>query len=350
MEPIGLRLAIAGATGLVGQELLRILEAQGPDTEYLGLYASASSAGQVQHWLKRDWEVADLAQCDFARYDLAFFCIGDELSAHYVPLARAAGCAVVDKSNAFRLALDVPLVVGGVNDQAVTALTPLVANPNCSTIILAHALAPLLKYFGLARVWVATYQSVSGAGGPGVEKLATELEQAGAPGALLARPEVAAGSFAYNVVPGIGSLDQLGRCGEEAKLVDETRKILAKPELPIIAHAARVPVVVGHSMAVTVELLHPATQEQLAGAWRDAPDLRYLASALPSPVASARHDQVEVGRLRPEPQLEHGWSFFISGDNLRLGAALNGWRIMQRLLAAGVLARYEISMGGNYAK
>jgi aspartate-semialdehyde dehydrogenase len=349
MKPIGLRLAIAGATGLVGQELLRILEAQGPDTEDLGLFASANSAGLVQHWLGRDWEVADLAACDFAKYDLALFCIGDELSAHYVPLARAARCAVIDKSNAFRLDPAVPLVVGGVNDQAVTAQTPLAANPNCSTIILAHALAPLLKYFGLARVWVATYQSVSGAGGPGVDKLAEDLARAGTPGAVLARPTVAPGSFAYNVVPGIGRLDGLGRCGEEAKLVEETRKILAKPELPVIAHAVRVPVVIGHSMAVTVELLNPATREQLAGAWQAAPDVRYLESELPTPVASARHDQVEVGRLRGEPQLVHGWSFFISGDNLRLGAALNGWRILQRMLAAGVLTRYESSLGGNHA-
>ncbi len=151
--------------------------------------------------------------------------------------------------------------------------------------------------------------------------------------------------------PGIGSLDQLGRCGEETKLVDETRKILAKPELPLIAHAARVPVVVGHSMAVTVELLHPATQEQLAGAWRDAPDRAVSGKRICPRRSPARATtRWKWDGCAPEPQLEHGWSFFVSGDNLRLGAALNGWRIMQRLLAAGVLARYEISMGGNYAK
>lgn len=349
MAPTGLRLAIAGATGLVGQELLRILEAQGPPVADLGLYASAHSAGQGQHWLGRDWQVADLATCDFAGYDLAFFCIGDELSARYVPLALAAGCAVIDKSNAFRLKADVPLVVGGVNDEAVTPHTPLVANPNCSTIILVHALAPLLRQFGLSRVWVATYQSVSGAGGPGVDKLAAELALAGDPRAMLERPDITPGSFAYNVVPGIGRLDDLGRCGEEAKLVDESRKILACEDLAVVAHAARVPVVIGHSMAVTVELQRSATIEQVAGAWQAAPDVAYLAQELPAPVDSARHERVAAGRLRREPQLEHGWSFFISGDNLRLGAALNGWRIMRRMLAAGVLRRNELNLGGSDA-
>jgi aspartate-semialdehyde dehydrogenase len=349
MGSTGLRLAIAGATGLVGQQLLRIIQAQGPKIGELGLFASSHSAGQVQHWLGREWTVRDLAHCDFAQYDLAFFCIGDELSAKYVPEALAAGCAVVDKSNAFRLDPAVPLVVSGVNDAAITAESKLVANPNCSTIILAHALAPLLRSFGLERVWAATYQSVSGAGGPGVEQLAVELAQAGAPSAMLERPELGTGGFAYNVVPGIGRLDSLGRCGEEAKLVDETRKILAQPGLIVIAHAARVPVVIGHSIAVTVELGQSVTEAGLINTWQAAPDVRYMGGELPQPIASARHDRVEAGRLRPEPQLKHGWSFFVSGDNLRLGAALNGWRIMQRMLDAGVIKQYSVNAGGTHA-
>lgn len=348
MGSTGLRLAIAGATGLVGQELLRIIQAQGPKIDQLGLFASSHSAGQSQQWLGREWTVQDLASCDFALYDLAFFCIGDELSAKYVPDAMAAGCAVVDKSNAFRLDPAVPLVVSGVNDSVITAESKLVANPNCSTIILVHALAPLLSRFGLERVWVATYQSVSGAGGPGVEKLEAELALAGVPTALLARPELGAGGFAYNVVPGIGRLDSLGRCGEETKLVEESRKILTQPELPLIAHAVRVPVVVGHSMAVTVELSHPASEAEIIAAWHDAADMRFTNSELPEPVSSARLDQVEAGRLRAEPQLEHGWSFFISGNNLRLGAALNGWRIMRQMLAAGVVPQATFT-GGPYA-
>jgi aspartate-semialdehyde dehydrogenase len=348
MGSTGMRLAVAGATGLVGQELLRIIQAQGPKIGELGLYASSHSAGQVQHWLDREWTVRDLAQCDFAGYDLAFFCIGDELSAKFVPEALAAGCAVIDKSNAFRLDPAVPLVVSGVNDAAITAESKLVANPNCSTIILTHALAPLLNTFGLDRVWVATYQSVSGAGNPGVQDLSMALALAGEPSAMLEQPELPPGSFAYNVVPGIGLLDRLGRCSEEAKLVDETCKILAKPSLPMITHAARVPVVVGHSMAVTVELSRPAAEAEIIAAWRAAPDVRFLGELLPEPISSARLDQVEAGRLRSEPQLRHGWSFFISGNNLRLGAALNGWRIMRLMLDAGVIPQATFT-GGPHA-
>lgn len=333
---MGLKLAVAGATGLVGQELLRIVE-QHTGIEQLGLLASAASAGTMQSWLGRQWQVEDLAECSFAQYDAAFFCVGDELSAKHVPRALAAGCAVVDKSNAFRLAPDVPLVVGGVNDQAIKPASKLVANPNCSTIILAHALAPLARKYGLRRVWAATYQSVSGAGGPGVEQLAREIADRGAPHELLKRPQTDAESFAYNVVPAIGRLDGLGRCGEEAKLVEETRKILGQPQLQVIAHSARVPVVIGHSIAVTVELDEQAPADELADAWWEAPDVLYMGEGLPEPLSAARHDQVEVGRLRPEPQLKHGWSFFVSGDNLRLGAALNGWRILETMIETGVL-------------
>jgi len=334
---MGLKLAVAGATGLVGQELLRIVEEQLDGVEDLGLYASAASSGLTQSWLNRKWRIAELAGCDFSKYDAAFFCVGDELSAKHVPRALQAGCAVVDKSNTYRLSPDVPLVVSGVNDEAIKANNRLVANPNCSTIILAHALAPLARRYGLRRVWAATYQSVSGAGGPGVDQLARQMSNQGAPHALLKRPQTDAESFAYNVVPAIGKLDGLGRCGEEAKLVEETRKILSLPQLSVIAHSVRVPVVIGHSIAVTVELDTHADRDELANAWWEAPDVLYMGEALPEPLSAARHDQVEVGRLRPEPQLKHGWSFFVSGDNLRLGAALNGWRILELMIDAGVL-------------
>jgi aspartate-semialdehyde dehydrogenase len=266
-----------------------------------------------------------------------------------VPLARQAGCAVVDKSNAFRLDPLVPLVVDGINEWMLDANSDLAANPNCSTIILAHTLEPLLQHCGLSRVWVATYQSVSGAGGPGVDKLTAELHETGAPDAMLSRPDCEPGTFAYNVVPGIGKLDALGRCGEETKLVEETRKILDRPTLPVIAHAVRVPVVIGHSMAVTVELEWERNLEQILAAWGASPHLRLMDAALPGPISSAQHDQVEIGRVRAEPQLEHGWSFFIAGDNLRLGAALNGYRIMRRMIAAGSLHRYATAAGGANA-
>jgi len=334
---MSISLAVVGATGLVGQELLRIIEAEGLPLDKLGLFASQASAGMRQRWLGEDRQVEALDTAAFSGYDAALFCVGDELSAQYVPTALAAGCSVIDKSNAYRLAPDVPLVVAGVNDGAITPASRLVANPNCTTIILVHALWPLQQRFGLKRVWVATYQSASGAGAPGVSKLSADLESAGPPEAMLGHPPSDAASFAYNVVPAIGSLDSAGRCGEEAKLIAESRKILDEPGLPMAAHAVRVPVVVGHSMAVSVELSQHATATDMAAALASSPDVQVIEHGFPTPVTAASHDRVEVGRLRSEDGIENGWSFFVSGDNLRIGAALNGWRILRLMLAAGAV-------------
>jgi aspartate-semialdehyde dehydrogenase len=331
----GLRVAIAGATGLVGRELLAIAEREDalPLDPALGLFASANSAGTELTFKGGTALVRDLATCDFAAFDAVLFCVGDELSARYVPQAVDAGCLVVDKSNAFRLAPDVPLVVAGVNDAAVAG-SPLVANPNCSTIILAHALDPLRRTFGLRSVFAATYQSVSGAGRSGAQSLLSGIEDSlpQLSRDLLERPELNSSGFAHNVIPAIGRIDSEGRCSEEAKLVKETRKIFSLPELPVTAHAVRVPVLVGHSIAVTVELEQAAARADLIAEWEGAPDARWLEAGLPTPVSAMHHPQVEIGRLRAEPHLHNGWSFFISGDNLTLGAALNGWRIL-RLLA-----------------
>lgn len=332
---MGLRIAIVGATGLVGARLLS-LAGREPEIE-VGCFASASSAGKTVTCGERSITVQALADCDFAAYDAALFAIGDELSAEYVPRALVAGCAVVDKSNAFRLTPDVPLVVAGVNDAAVTAQSRLVANPNCSTIILAHALAPLEQGFGVRRVFAATYQSVSGAGAAGVARLAEELTAGPPPARVAEGAPVDAEGYAGNVIPQIGGLDELGRCGEEAKLVEETRKILGRPDLPVVAHSARVPVVVGHSIAVTVELDHAADEAAIRGAWQSSAYLTVMGGGLPTPAGSARHDNVEVGRLRRESGVENGWSFFISGDNVNIGAGLNGWRILQLLRLNGVV-------------
>jgi len=332
-----LRVAIAGATGLVGRELLRIAEREEYlplSTKGLGLFASANSAGELLPFRGGTAKVADLAKCDFAKFDAVLFCVGDELSARFVPQALDAGCFVVDKSNAFRMKPEVPLVVAGINDDAIKTGSRLVANPNCSTIILTHALEPLRRAFGLRSVWAATYQSVSGAGRSGAQSLlsgiADTLPMLNSD--LLDRPELNSSNFAHNVIPAIGRIDAAGQCSEEAKLVKETRKIFGLPELPVTAHAVRVPVLVGHSIAVTVELERPATHDEVVTAWEAASDVRWLEAGLPTPVSAMHHPQVEIGRLRAEPHLHNAWSFFSSGDNLTLGAALNGWRIL-RLLA-----------------
>jgi aspartate-semialdehyde dehydrogenase len=339
---MGLRLAIAGATGLVGQKLLDIAAREGHDLEQIGCFASADSAGKTVRCGSRELTVQSLADCDFSDYDAALFAIGDELSAQYVLKANSAGCAVVDKSNAFRLHPDVPLVVAGVNDDAVNSRSMLCANPNCSTIILLHALAPLERAFGISRVFVVTYQSVSGAGGGAVDHLGAQVLSA--PGArdIAGGAEVDSAGYAYNVIPAIGGMRD-GRCSEENKLIEESRKILRRPDLPVIAHAARVPVVVGHSIAVTVELQRMVPRQSLIDAWSSSHDVLYMEDELPSPLTTQHHTAVEVGRLRPEPGTDNGWSFFISGDNVNLGAALNGWRILQLMVKAGAVRERAVS-------
>jgi aspartate-semialdehyde dehydrogenase len=212
--------------------------------------------------------VGDFTRCAFGNYDAAFFCVGGRAIGGVRSAALAAG-AVVDKSNAYRLRAGIPLVVAGVNEQ-ITAQSKLLANPNCTTIVLAHALGALQRRFGLRSVFAATYQSVSGAGREGVTWLVAELARSEVADSL--KPGALSGeSIAYNVQPRIGRLDAAGRAGEEVKLIEETRKILALPELPVVAHAVRVPVPVGHAIAVTVELDAPASAADLAKAWRETP-------------------------------------------------------------------------------
>lgn len=343
---MGLKLAIVGATGLVGQELINIMNALQPRLDRVGLFASEAGAGTQFTVLDAVLNVTPLPECDFASFDAAFFCVGDELSAHYVPLALKTGCAVVDKSNAFRLQPGVPLIVAGVNDNAVTGQDTLVANPNCTTIVLVHALAPLQRRFGLEQVFAATYQSATGAGRRGGEALCAGIARAEVDSRTWRPIGIDAAGPAYNVLARIGPLDQQGRAAEEAKLVEESRKIFGQPSLPFVAHAVRVPVLVGHSIAATVKLSQPATEADLRSAWEADKDVCYRDAECPTPVSSATHDQVEVGRLRSEAGLERSWSFFVSGDNLRIGAALNGWRILQLIERIGIVPAFSTRQGG----
>lgn len=334
---MALKLAVIGATGLVGQQLLSIIDMEAePGSLELGLYASAGSSGTRLAALGREHTVASLEECSFSSYDAAFFCVGDELSQEYVPKALEAGCVVVDKSNTYRLQPDVPLVVPGVNDGAVDASTRLVANPNCTTIVLCHALAPLHKRFGIRRLYAATYQSITGAGKQAALELVEDARR------LLGSEEdlyraVEPGQLAFNVQPQIGRLNGHGQASEEAKLINESRKILSAPQMQVACHAVRVPVLVGHGIAATVELVKPASRSAVQAAFAESANLHVLEDGLPTPASCARHDKVEAGRLREEPGLENGWSLFVCGDNLRIGAALNGWRILHLLQRAGAV-------------
>ncbi|MCB1186793.1 aspartate-semialdehyde dehydrogenase [bacterium] len=326
-----MRLAIIGASGLVGGEYLRIIAAQRSGVTEVIPVASSRSAGSSLELGGMELTVRDLAQFDFADCDYALFCVGDDLSREYVPQALAAGCHVVDKSNAYRMDPQVPLVVGGANDGDITPQTKLVANPNCSTIILVHGIKSLAQ-FGIRRIWVATYQSMSGAGRAGIDKLVNEIDEYGLD-PQSGRADCPEDAIAYNVVPGIGGMDSELRCSEERKLLQETRKILSMPDLAVVPHAVRVPVSVGHSMAVSVEFDTAVSAEAIEEAWSRDSDVLYRRDSLPSPLAASRHDMVEAGRLRAEDGIGNGWSFFLSGDNINLGAALNGWRLLSLIRA-----------------
>ena len=351
---MGLKLAIVGATGLVGTELISIIEALKPRLDHLGLIASSASSGSKMYVTGREYVLESLDECDFSQYDAAVFSVGDELSAAHVPRAVESGCAVIDKSNAYRLSPEVPLVVPGVNDAAVQSGSRLIANPNCTTIILTHALGPIKRSLGLRQVFAATYQSISGAGRSGIRKLFNEIDELGFSHERyrIGQYKSEAGGLpldtliAHSVQPQIGRLDESDRCGEETKLVKESRKILSSPGLPFFAHSVRVPVPVGHSIAVTIQTEKKtdnlAAILDEAGRYVDRPT-QHLPNPLDSGIGLFRN--VEVGRIRREAELENGWSFFVCGDNLRIGAALNGWRILELMAQRGIIPAFAANQG-----
>jgi aspartate-semialdehyde dehydrogenase len=307
------RIGVIGATGAVGTVTLELLAAR--RYENVRAFASSSSVGITLPYYGSDLTVEETTPDVLAsgELDLCFFSVGTRLSAELVPAAREGGALCVDKSSAYRLVEGIPLVVPEVNGGRALEHEGIVANPNCSTIPLTMALKPLHEEAGLARVRVATYQSVSGAGVRRMDELRSE------------------GVDAHNVVmewtfEGYGDESE-----EESKLRDEARKILELPELPISATCVRVPVLVGHSEAVWVELDQPLSAERAAEVLGAAPGIRVV--DLPTPRDAAGQDEVLVGRIRPDRSAENGIAFFLSCDNLRKGAALNAVQIAELLLA-----------------
>ncbi|MCC6222703.1 MAG: aspartate-semialdehyde dehydrogenase [Thermoleophilia bacterium] len=313
----GPRIAVVGATGAVGTVTLGLLAERGFDS--VRALASARSAGTTVSLGGRELlvEEATPEALEAGGIDLCFFSVGTATSRELVPHAVRGGATVVDKSDAYRLAEGIPLVVAGVNDDAISAGDRIVANPNCSAMQLTCALAPLHEAAGLARVRLATYQSMSGAGDAGIERLrATKPLEADL--AIDWEPEGDAGELS-----------------EEYKLREETRKILGLPELPLHASCMRVPVLVGHAQAVWVETVEPLSPERAAAALEAAPHVR-LADA-PTPGQVAGTDEVHVGRIRRDPTAENVLALLVVNDNLRKGAALNAIQIAESLLSRRLL-------------
>jgi len=333
--------AILGATGLVGGTTVKILESRGFPLDELRLLASERSAHRTIPFRGRDVAVRPVADDAFSGVDLALFATSAELSRQWAPIATAAGARVVDNSSAFRLEPDVPLVVPEVNGALLDARPPLVANGNCVAIPLTLVLHALSSLGRLERVTVASYQSVSGAG----QEALDELER-GIRGGLDGPPPVRADgrpAFAYNVLPHIDRFDAEGWTGEERKIVNETRRMLSRPDLMITPTSVRVPVRVGHSAAVVAGFDRAIDPAAARAAWASAPGVRVVVEPsrerYPTPLEVTGQDDVLVGRVRRDSQDTKQLVFFFASDNLRKGAALNAVQIAERLAGITAVAR-----------
>ncbi len=330
----GLRVAVVGATGAVGPEVLRVLEERSFPASEVVAFASARSAGRRVAFAGGDLEVQELTDDALEGFDLALFSAGAGTSRRYAPEAVRRGCVVVDKSSAFRLEPGVPLIVPEVNPDAASEHRGIVANPNCSTIQLVTALSPLHARAGIEHLTVATYQAVSGTGAKAVTELREQSREL-----LESRevtPHVYHHQIAFNVIPHCDSFDGAETL-EEIKLVKETHKILADAGIGISATCVRVPVWRGHSEAVWIETRDPLSPELARELLEAAPGVRVVddpaANGYPLASDAVGTDDVLVGRIRADTTRTNGLALWIVADNLRKGAATNGVQIAELLLA-----------------
>ncbi len=339
---VGYRVAVVGATGAVGREILKTLaERDFPITE-IAAVASPRSAGQeVSFGEKQVLKIKNLETFDFKGWDIALFSPGASVSAIHAPRAAAAGCLVIDNTSHFRMEHDVPLVVPEVNPQALHRIRRgIVANPNCSTIQMVVALKPLHDRFRIKRVVVATYQSVSGAGKDGMDELWSQSRAMYVNDPI--KPQEFTKQIAFNCIPHIDKFMEDGSTKEEWKMVVETRKIL-DPDILVAATCVRVPVFIGHSEAVNVEFHDPVTVAEARAVLRDAPgvvvqDTRDDGGYI-TPIDCVGEDATYVSRIRKDPTVPNGLQFWCVSDNLRKGAALNAVQIAETIVAQGLLKR-----------
>jgi len=331
--------AVVGATGVVGQEMLKVLRQRGFPVAEVRALASERSAGQTVAYNGSRLEVRALDARSFEGVELALFSAGAGISKEFAPIAAEAGALVVDNSSAWRMAENCPLVVPEVNGEDIADNEGIIANPNCCAIPLAMVLDPIRRVAGLERVVVATYQSASGAGKPLVDELEQQTRAIAGGGTPMA--SVYPKQLAQNVVPGGWAMDADGYNEEEVKIVNETRKILHLPALRVAVTCVRVPVPVGHGEAVFIETgesLSPAQVRELLVA---APGVTVeddpAAEVYPTPAEVAGQDDVFVGRIRSDPSVRNGIALWIVSDNLRKGAALNAVQVAERAIEMGVL-------------
>ncbi|MDQ2827003.1 MAG: aspartate-semialdehyde dehydrogenase [Actinomycetota bacterium] len=337
-----MNVGIVGATGLVGGLMRTLLAERGFPVEELRLFASARSAGRALSWAGGEVMVEDAATADFSGLDIALFAAGATLSKELAPRVAAAGVTVVDNSSGWRHDPDVPLVVAEVNAGALDSIPKgIVANPNCTTMVAMPVLKPLHDEAGLRRIVVSTYQAVSGGGLRGVEELEKQVIDVAPHSAALAydggavafpAPELYVAPIAFNVIPLAGTLVD-DETDEEKKFRHESRKILGIPDLAVSCTCVRVPVYTGHCVSMNVEFDRPLSPERATELLASAAGVRL--AAVPTPLAAAGIDLSLVGRIRRDDGARNGLALFVSGDNLRKGAALNAVQIAEVLAARG---------------
>lgn len=330
--------AVVGATGAVGQTMLAILEQRQFPIGQLSVLASERSAGETIEYAGKKITVQDLATFDPAGVDFALFSAGGSTSKEFAPKFAAAGAIVIDNSSAFRMDDDVPLVVSEVNPEALQSIPRgIVANPNCSTMQMLVAIAPIHRAVGIRRINVATYQSVSGAGRSALEELGRQTAN------ILSfqdpNPQRFPVQIAFNLIPHIDEFLDNGYTKEEMKLVWETRKILGDQSIMVNPTAVRVPVFYGHSEAVHLETIGKITASEARTLLEKAPGVTVVdervAGGYPTPVTHASgHDAVFVGRIREDVSCENGLNLWVVSDNIRKGAALNAVQIAELLAAS----------------
>jgi len=350
----GYHIAIVGATGAAGTELLRVLERRSFPVASLRPIGSSRSVGKPVQFCGESIPVEKLDAGSFEKIDIAFFSAGGDVSRNFVPIACQADAIAIDKSSAFRMDPHVPLVIPEINPNDVKQHRGIIANPNCTSTVMLMALYPLHKIFRVHRVFAATYQAVSGSGTRGVEELTRQVNtwtqencsrraagdaDPSSEGKAYASQSEPATVFphpiAFNLLPQVDSFLETGYTKEELKMQDETRKIMHLPTLRVSATCVRVPVYRAHSVAVTAEFVRPVSLQQAREILSKAPGLELVdvpqRNEYPMPLNVAGKDNCQVGRLRLDCALENGLSFWVSGDQLLKGAALNAVQIAELL-------------------
>jgi aspartate-semialdehyde dehydrogenase len=344
---MGYKVAVVGATGAVGREMLQTLAERNFPVDIVHAVASAKSAGrEVSYGEDVTLKVESLDSFDFSKVDIALFSAGGDISKKFGPKAGETGCFVIDNSSAFRMDADVPLIVPEVNPDAIDGCLVgnggrrIIANPNCSTAQLVVALKPLHDAFSVKRVVVSTYQAVSGAGKPAMDELFNQTR--GIYVNEQVRPEIFTKQIAFNAIPHIDVFLDDGFTKEEWKMTAETKKIL-DPAIDLVAHCVRIPVFVGHSEAVFIETEKPMTESEVRRLLEAAPGVVVVDhranEGYVTPHEAAGEDAVYISRIRKDPTVPNGMVFWCVSDNLRKGAALNSVQIAELLVERGLTGK-----------